>query len=151
KTIDDMMNYANSDSSTPANFDPVIGILGTVPNGPAAGYPQITIPMGYTATTRRTQNVSVNGNAYDERNLIGIAYVIEQATHLRQPAGNLDPSMYRCAHTSPPEPFAARGHCNPDFKTLMDMIGGSAPTLSFPLDDESASQLAGLLASHQLT
>ena len=32
---------------------------------------------------RLALNVSVNGNAYDERNLIGMAYVIEQATHLR--------------------------------------------------------------------
>ena len=34
-----------------------------VPSSPQAGYPQITIPMGYNATTRRTLNVSVNGDA----------------------------------------------------------------------------------------
>ena len=56
------------------------------PNGPQAGYPQITIPMGYNATQRRTLNVSVHGNAYDERDLIGVAYVIEQATQAA-PAG----------------------------------------------------------------
>src|SRR5262245_60284158 len=78
KAIDDMMNYTNSDPSQA--FDPVIGILGSAPSTPQAGYPQITVPMGYTATTRRTQNVSVFGGAYDERDLIGIGYVIEQAT-----------------------------------------------------------------------
>ena len=57
--------------------------------------------MGYNATQRRTVNVSVNGGAYDERNLIGVAYVIEQATKLRQPASEVNPSMYRCAHTVP--------------------------------------------------
>ena len=74
--------------------------------------------MGYNTTTRRTLNVSVNGNAYDERNLIGIAYVIEQATQLRQPASMVNPSMYRCAQTMPAEPFAARGDCNPDYQSI---------------------------------
>ena len=99
KAIDDMMNYTNSDPTQAA--DPVIAILGSTPSSPQAGYPQITIPMGYNTTTRRTLNVSVNGGAYDERNLIGVAYVIEHATHLRQPASMVDPSMYRCAHTVP--------------------------------------------------
>ena len=69
--------------------------------------------MGYSTTTRRTLNVSVNGNAYDERNLIGVAYVIEQATKLRQPASEVNPSMYRCAKTIPAPPFAARGELQP--------------------------------------
>ena len=84
KAIDDMMKYTNSDPTQPA--DPVIAILGSTPSSPQAGYPQITIPMGYNTTQRRTQNVSVNGGAYDERDLIGVAYVIEQATKLRKPA-----------------------------------------------------------------
>ena len=79
-----MMTYTNSDPTQPA--DPVIGILGSVPSSPQAGYPQITIPMGYVATTRRTQNVSVNGNAYDERNLIGIG-VRDRAGDAPAPAG----------------------------------------------------------------
>ncbi|HEX4344801.1 MAG TPA: amidase family protein [Solirubrobacteraceae bacterium] len=161
-SIDYMMNYANSDpmldsgGHPTATPDPVIGILGSVPNGPAAGYPQITIPMGYNTTFRRTQNVSINGNAYDERNLLGIGYVIEQATHLRQPASMVDPSMYRCAKTSPPEPFASRGSCNPDYDSLMAMIGGSAPPLTFSLETESAQSLearenAGTLSAVTLT
>ena len=87
-----------------------------MPSGPQAGYPQITIPMGYNATTRRTLNVSVNGNAYDERNLIGVAYVIEQATKLRQPASMVNPSMYRCAKTVPAPPFAERGELQPGLR-----------------------------------
>ena len=47
--------------------------------------------MGYNATQRRTLNVSVNGNAYDERDLIGVAYVIEQATKLRKPVSRGQP------------------------------------------------------------
>jgi amidase len=154
KAIEDMMKYTNSDPSQPA--DPVIAILGSVPQGPRAGYPQLTIPMGYNATQRRTVNISVNGNAYDERNLIGVAYVIEQGTHLRQPASMVNPSMYRCAHTVPAPPFASRGGCNPDYDTVMDMIGGSAPSLPFSLETESAKSLqtretTGTLSAETLT
>src|SRR5215510_11607139 len=80
---------------------------------------------------RRTVNVSVNGNAYDERNLIGMAYVIEQATKLRQPASMVNPSMYRCARTVPAPPFSSRGSCNPDYDTLIRMVGGSPVVLGF--------------------
>jgi Asp-tRNA(Asn)/Glu-tRNA(Gln) amidotransferase A subunit family amidase len=147
KAIDDMMTLGTADPS-----DDVIGVLGSVPSGPQAGYPQITIPMGYNATTRRTVNVSVNGGAYDERNLIGIAYVIEQATHLRQPASMVDPSMYRCADTVPPEPFASRGHCNPDYDAVLKMLGPAGPTfLPFSLETESATSLEARMAAGTLT
>ncbi len=150
KTIDDMMNYTNSDPTQA--LDPVIAVLGTVPNGPAAGYPQITVPMSYVTTTRRAQSVSLNGGAYDERNLIGVAYVLEQGTKLRQPASMVDPAMYRCAHTVPAEPFAARGHCNPDYDTIMGMLGTSTPqVLPFSLETESAQSLEARMASGSLT
>ncbi|GAA0366328.1 hypothetical protein GCM10009530_15140 [Microbispora corallina] len=149
KAIDDMMTYTNSDPAQPA--DPVIAILGSVPNGPQAGYPSITIPMGYAATTRRALNVQVHGNAYDEYNLIGVGYVIEQATHLRQTAGSVNPSMYRCAETVPAEPFAERGHCNPGYDTIMRMLGKAPNPLPFSLETESAQSLAARLAAGTLT
>ncbi len=135
--------------------DDFIAILGTVANGARAGYPQLTIPMGYNATQRRTMFVSVHGGAYDERNLIGVAYVVEQATHKRQPVSELNPSMYRCAKTVPAPPFAARGGCNPDYDSVMDKVG-SAPALGFSLETESAASLqarmtAGSLSAQTLT
>jgi amidase len=148
--IDTMMTYTDSDPSKAA--DPVIAILGSVPSGPQAGYPQITIPMGYDTTQRRTLDVSVNGAAYDEYNLIGVAYVIEQATKLRQTAGQVNPSMYRCAHTVPAEPFASRGHCNPDYESIMARLGWKAPApLPFSLETESAKSLGDRLAASTLT
>jgi Asp-tRNA(Asn)/Glu-tRNA(Gln) amidotransferase A subunit family amidase len=149
KAIDDMMAYTDSDPAKPA--DPVIAILGSVPNGPQAGYPSMTIPMGYAATTRRAVNVQVHGNAYDEYNLIGVGYVIEQATKLRQTAGSVNPSMYRCAKTVPAEPFAARGHCNPDYDTIMRMLGNAPRPLPFSLETESAQSLGARLAAGTLT
>ncbi len=150
--IDTMMNMGTPNDPS----DDVIGVLGSVPSGPQAGYPQITIPMGYNAATRRALSLSVNGGAYDERNLIGIAYVIEQATHLRKPASYVDPSMYRCAHTATPEPYSGRGFCNPDYQAVMKLLGSIPhPVLPFSLETTSAQALesmlnAGTLSSQQL-
>ena len=112
-------------NDTPADpSDDFIAILGSVSNGPRAGYPQLTIPMGYNDTQRRTLNVSDPRDAYKERDLIGVAYVIEQGTKLRKPAPQVNPSMYRCADTVPAPPFAARGACNPDYKSTLTLAGG---------------------------
>ncbi len=151
RAIDDMLN--NETPNDPS--DDFIAILGSVPSGPQAGYPQVTIPMGYNTTTRRTLNVSVNGGAYSERTLIGVAYVIEQATHHRIPVSELNPSMYRCAHTIPAPAYASRGSCNPDYESTMKLVG-TAPSLPFSLETESAKSLqarltAGTLTSETLT
>ncbi|MEY2442270.1 MAG: amidase [bacterium] len=151
KAIDDMMN-----NETPGDpSDDFIAILGSTPSSPQAGYPQITIPMGYSATLRRALAVSVNGGAYDERNLIGVAYVIEQATHKRQPVSDVNPSMYRCAKTVPLPAFHDRGSCNPDYDTIMAAVG-TRPSLGFSLETESAQSLqarmsAGTLSAEDLT
>ncbi|MDA0166576.1 amidase family protein [Solirubrobacter ginsenosidimutans] len=150
--IDRMMQ-----NDTPADpSDDFIAILGSVSNGPRAGYPQLTIPMGYSTTTRRTLNVSIHANAYKERDLIGVAYVIEQATKLRKPASEVNPSMYRCAHTVPAPAFSERGSCNPDYESTMKLVGGAAPTLPFSLETESVKSLqdrmtAGTLNAETLT
>lgn len=146
KAIDDMLNNQTPDDPT----DDFIAILGSVPSGPQAGYPQITIPMGYSDTTRRNQAVSVNGTAYSERDLIGVAYVIEQATKLRKAASEVNPSMYRCAHTTPLPPYHKRGDCNPDYKKLVG-TARTAPDLGFSLETESAKSLQARMTAGTLT
>jgi Asp-tRNA(Asn)/Glu-tRNA(Gln) amidotransferase A subunit family amidase len=136
--------------------DDFIAILGTAPNGPRAGYPQITLPMGYNATQRRTVDVNLYGTAYSERDLLGVAYVIEQATLKRQTASAVNPSLYRCAKTEPRPPFASRGDCNPDYDYAMYQAGGQPPELPFALELESVAGLqakltAGTLTSEALT
>jgi amidase len=144
--INRMMN-----NDTPDNpDDDFIAILGGVPSGATAGTPQITIPLGYTTTHRRAFAVSIHGNALSERNLIGVAYVIEQGTKLRQPASELNPSMYRCAKTIPPPPFHERGDCNPSYKMLEARVR-SAPELPFSLETESVEGLQARLATGTLT
>ena len=146
--IDRMMTNDTPDDTS----DDFIAILGSVPNGARAGYPQVTVPMGYNATTRRAVNVSVNGAAYDERDLLGVAYVIEQGTKLRQPASVVNPSMYRCAATVPAPRFAERGSCNPTYDAVMDLLGGTAPApLPFALETESAQSLSTRLQDGTLT
>jgi Asp-tRNA(Asn)/Glu-tRNA(Gln) amidotransferase A subunit family amidase len=149
--IDRMMQ--NDTPSDPT--DDFIAILGSVSNGPLAGYPQLAIPMGYDATQRRTLNVQIHGGAYSERDLIGVGYVIEQATRKRLPASMVNPSMYRCADTVPAPPFAERGGCNPDEAEAM-ALAGAIPELPFDLETESVKELQermtqGTLTSEALT
>ena len=137
-----------NDTADPA--DDFIAILGTVPNGPRAGYPQITVPMGYSAAQRRAIDVNVHGTAYSERDLLGIAYVIEQSTKKRQPVSAINPSLYRCADTDPKPAFAKRGSCNPDYDSLMKLVG-RAPTLPFSLESESVQGLQARMTARTLT
>jgi Asp-tRNA(Asn)/Glu-tRNA(Gln) amidotransferase A subunit family amidase len=144
-------------NDTPADAsDDFIAILGSVSNGARAGYPQLTIPMGYSTTQRRTLNVSIHANAYKERDLLGVAYVIEQATSKRKPVSEINPSMYRCAKTNPAPPFAERGACNPGYEPALALAGGAKTILPFALETESVKSLqdrltAGTLTSETLT
>jgi Asp-tRNA(Asn)/Glu-tRNA(Gln) amidotransferase A subunit family amidase len=130
---------------------PVIAVVGSVPSGPQAGLPEMVVPMGYTTTQRRPIGVDINGGAYDELNLIGVGYVLEQSTKLRQPPADVDPSLYRCAHTFPPEPFADRGHCNPDYGSVTETIGAAPKLLPFSLETTSAKTLEEMLDAKTLT
>ena len=114
------------------------------PSGATAGTPQITIPMGYSATTRRArERLDPRQRVLSERNLIGVAYVIEQATKLRQPASELNPSMYRCAKTIPAPPFAARGELQPGLRATMAMAGGKRADAAVLARDRVGEEPAG--------
>jgi amidase len=145
--IDRMMTNDTPDDPS----DDFLAILGSVPSGATAGTPQITIPMGYNPATRRAVGVSIHGNRLSERNLIGVAYVIEQGTKLRRPVSELNPSMYRCAKTIPAPPFAARGGCNPDFDSVMAILGGKGVRLPFDLENETVEGLQARMGARSLS
>jgi amidase len=145
EAIESMMNNPSGGGG------PVIAVLGSVPSGPQAGLPEITIPMGYNPTQRRAVAVNVNGGAYDELNLLGVGYVIEKSTKLHQPPAMVDPAMYRCAHTVPAEPFAKRGNCNPDYQSVTSVAGVGHTVLPFSLETTSATSLQAMLAGGTLT
>jgi amidase len=150
--LDTVYNRGTGDPS-----DDVVAVLGSLSSTPQAGYPQITIPMGYTATQRRAQNASVHGPAYSEKDLVGIGYVLEQATKLRRTPEKLNPSMYRCANTSPAPAFSSRGDCNPNYTTASEAASTTdTPDLGVKLETASISELqkkmaAGAFTSVQLT
>jgi amidase len=130
---------------------PVIGVVGSVPDGPQAGDPEITIPMGYTSTQRRAVAIDISGGAYDDLNLLGIGYVVEQSTKLHQPPADVDPAAYRCAETVPAEPFASRGNCNPGFKSVMAESLHLKEVLPFSLETTSAKSLEAMMEAGTLT
>jgi amidase len=144
-TIEKMMNEPKGGGG------PVIAVIGSVPSGPQAGDPEIAVPMGYSTTQRRNIAVDVNGGPYSEVDLLGVSYVIEQAIEGREAPAEVNPSAYRCAHTATPEPFAGRGHCNPDHQSLMTMLGGTPKVLPFSLESTSAAQLEKLMGEGKLT
>lgn len=150
--IEAMMNEPKFNKEPSDGGTPVIAVIGSVPGGPAAGDPEMVVPMGDNATQRRNIGLDINGGAYDELNILGVGYVIEQGTkELRKPAAEVDPAAYRCAHTATPEPFAERGHCNPDYVSLMKMLGGKKTVLPFSLETTSATELEAKLEEGTLT
>jgi Asp-tRNA(Asn)/Glu-tRNA(Gln) amidotransferase A subunit family amidase len=98
---------------TPETSDDLAAILtpsGTLTGtGARAGYPQLTIPAGYDPQGRAPVNVSFNGTAYSEATLLALGYAYEQATNLRQPPSEINPSLWRCV---PGSAFAPRS-CAP--------------------------------------
>jgi amidase len=144
EAIEKMMNEPSGGGG------PVIAVVGSVPSGPQAGLPELAVPMGFTPTQRRSIDVDVNGGAYNELNLLGVGYVMEQSTKLRKPPAEVDPAMYRCAHTIPAEPFAARGHCNPDDQSIKS-ISNAKTVLPFSLETTSAASLEEMMNAGTLT
>ena len=140
KAINDMMNNETPDDPS----DDFIAILGSVPARRRRRARRRSRSRWATARPSGARvSVSIHGNAYSERNLIGVAYVIEQATKLRQKASLLNPSMYRCAKTIPAPPFASRGGCNPDYPSTMAMVGGAAPDAALLAGDGVREVAAG--------
>ncbi|MEV4421095.1 amidase family protein [Patulibacter sp. NPDC049589] len=139
------------DNGTDDPSDDVIAVVGSVGgNGARAGYPQLTIPMGYSDTARRALSLNIHGDAYSERDLIGVAFAIEQGTQLREPVSEVNPSMYRCAKTVPAPPYADRGACNPDYDEAM-AAAGDVPDLGFSLETETAQSLMNRLNAKRIS
>jgi amidase len=64
--------------------------------GAKAGYPSISVPAGYQASNRRPFNIAFLGQAWSEPALVGYGYAFEQATKLRQPPSQVNPSAFAC-------------------------------------------------------
>jgi amidase len=104
--------------------------------GARAGYPQLVVPAGYSANARNPVGIAFNGGAFSEAKLLAFGYAYEQATKLRIPPSQENPSMWRCV---PGNAYVvARGSCAPGEPANADAIattvGGTVPaTLSLTL------------------
>jgi amidase len=130
---------------------PVIAVVGSVPSAPQAGMPLMVVPGGYTPTQRRPIGIGIAGGAYDELNMIGVGYVIEQSLKLQQSPANVDPALYRCAHTEPAEPYASRGHCNPDYLSVTAQISKKPELAPVALETTPATTLESMMNDKELT
>ncbi|MBE2320459.1 amidase [Solirubrobacter sp. CPCC 204708] len=82
---------------TTNNLEAILTPSGTMTGlGARAGYPQIVVPAGYSATTRDPVGIAFNGTAFTEAKLLAFAYAYEQATKLRKPPSETNPSLWRC-------------------------------------------------------
>jgi Asp-tRNA(Asn)/Glu-tRNA(Gln) amidotransferase A subunit family amidase len=108
--------------------------------GARAGYPQLVVPAGYSATTRDPVGIAFNGTAYSEARLLAFGYAYEQATQLRRPVSEINPSLWRCV---PGNAYVVtRTACAPGDTANADVIagtvGGSVPaTLSLVLGPQA--------------
>ncbi|MGZ4594718.1 MAG: amidase family protein [Actinomycetes bacterium] len=65
--------------------------------GARAGYPSVIVPAGYRSSSRRPFGVTFMGTARSEAVLLGLAYAYEQASQLRRPVREINPSLLRGA------------------------------------------------------
>ena len=104
--------------------------------GARAGYPQLVVPAGYSAGARDPVGIAFNGTAYSEAKLLAFGYAYEQATKLRKPPSETNPSLWRCvagnAYTVTTRACAPNTPANAD--VVSTPIGGTVPaTLSLTL------------------
>jgi hypothetical protein len=107
--------------------------------GIRAGYPQITVPMGYDPTVRRPVALSFTGQAGDDAKLLGFAYAYERAAQIRRTPSEVNPQTWHCVAPmvylprtcAPGEPAPAE---LPDSVSVPAPVGGTVPaTLSLTL------------------
>lgn len=136
-------------AATDDDLDAVMTPSGTLTGtGARAGYPQLVVPAGYTATQRRPVGVSFVGTAYSERSLLAFGHAYEQATKLRRPPSRINPAMYRCAATTPASVFGAHD-CAPGAELLKTI--GDEPKLSFSLETTTIPNLQQRMRRGTLT
>ncbi len=69
--------------------------------GAAAGYPTMTVPMGYVGGGRSPRNLSFLGMAWDEPELLGYAYAFEQVSARRVPPTAVNAGLFPEGCTAP--------------------------------------------------
>src|SRR5262249_14363505 len=105
--------------------------------GIRAGYPQVTLPMGYDTTSRRPVALSFAGTANDDAKLLGFAYAYERSAEISRTPSEINPQTWHCVA---PIVYLPRT-CGPGERstpevpgTQVTQVGGTVPaTLSLTL------------------
>ena len=134
--IDDALTRGTADPADDleAIMTPAQTLIGI---GARAGYPQLTVPAGYDLDTTKTYNpvnVSFTGGAGSDAKLLAFGYAYEQATKLRLPPSQTNPSLWRCV---PGSAFMARSCAPgepPNLTPVATDVSGTVPaTLALTL------------------
>jgi len=125
--------------------------LGLISQAAFAGYPDVSVPGGFTADTGRPANVTFIGRRFSEQKLLGYAYAYEQATHNRKPPSQVNPASWRCVAGEPA--YDPQG-CGP-FAGFAGPLSASLLTPALDLEhidipDIKRRFAAGTLTSSQL-
>ncbi|WP_230207776.1 amidase family protein [Microlunatus sp. Gsoil 973] len=67
----------------------------TVSVGARAGYPAVSVPIGYTADHLRPASITFLGTAWSEPTLLPLAYAYERASRMRRTPEEINPSLFR--------------------------------------------------------
>ncbi|MFC6850413.1 amidase family protein [Aquipuribacter hungaricus] len=81
---------------TTNDLDAVVSLSATTGVAARAGYPSVSVPAGYAAANGRPANVTFMGTAFAEETLLSLAYDYEQASLLRRPPSEVNPTLFRC-------------------------------------------------------
>lgn len=139
------------DDADPSNdLDALLTPSGTTTGvGARAQWPQITVPAGFSATSRNPIGIAFQGRGYEEAKLLAYAYAFEQATKARTGPSKTNPAMLRCAQVRDVKPFAERS-CMPTGEAILAAIG-TAPQLDFSLEAATAAELTSKLKARTLS
>jgi amidase len=128
---------AIDDALTNNNVEALMTPSGTLTGlGARAGYPQLVVPAGYSAGARDPVGIAFNGTGFSEAKLLAFGYAYEQATKLRKPPSETNPSLWRCVpgntYTVPTRACAPNAPANAD--AAATTITGTVPaTLALTL------------------
>ena len=120
---------------TTNNLEAILTPSGTMTGlGARAGYPQIVVPAGYDAANRDPVGIAFNGTAFSEAKLLAFAYAYEQATKLRKPPSEINPSLWRCvpgnAYTVTTRACAPNTPTNADAVSTIDLRHGAGDAVA---------------------
>lgn len=79
------------------DLDAIVSPSATTGVGARAGYPSVSVPMGYYDNNLRPSSLVFLGTAWSEAELLSIAYDYEQASQLRRTPEEINPSLFRCS------------------------------------------------------